>query len=205
VPAHLAAGHLHVLAKDVTVGAQDFDRPSRPTPTPCAPPARRRPPLVLQNRGKDAIAFVGETVRGAGRIRDSYALLGNLYSADGQKGKAVAQLQAGSRDRPASAPARLGLLASPWPKGNDERRRVHFKPPSRSGPGDLTTVPPPPLPLTIAWGGRSWPSPCSRQASRPSPPARLSPRPRRSLRKRSGATDDALARTAELLAGHTGI
>ncbi|HEV8226042.1 MAG TPA: tetratricopeptide repeat protein [Methylomirabilota bacterium] len=201
VPAYLAAGHLHVLAKDVTSALKDFDAAVKADPNSLRATSTKAATLVEQNRGKDAIAFVEEAVRSGRGDPGFYALLGNLYSADGQKGKAVASFKRVLETDPRSVPARLGLARIAMAEGNDEEAVVQLQAAVKERPGDLTSV----LLLRSLYDRLGRP-----ELAIPVLEASIKAEPRQlafalalaEVYGSVGRYDDALARTAELLARH---
>lgn len=201
VPAYLAAGHLHVLAGDVTSALKDFDAAVKADPTSLRATSTKAAALVQERRAKDAIEFVEEAVKDGRRDPGFYALLGNLYAADGQKGKAVASFNRALETDSRYGSARLGLARMAIAEGNDEEAVVQLHAAVKERPGDLTTV----LLLRSLYDRLGRP-----ELAIPVLEGGVKADPRQvafvlalaEVYGSVGRYDDALARTAELLARH---
>jgi len=139
-PAYLAAGQLHLVAKDVTTALKDFDAAVKADPNSLEAISLKAITLAQQKRLKEAIEFVEETAKGDKRDPGFYSLLGNLYAADGQKDKAAANFRQALKTDPKNPAGHLGLTRLAMAEGKDEDAIVHLQAAVKQRPDDLTAV-----------------------------------------------------------------
>jgi tetratricopeptide (TPR) repeat protein len=140
VPAHLTAGQLHLAAKDPGSALKDFEAAVGADPTSLAAATAKAMALAQQNRLKEAIQFVEEALRSGPRDTGFYSLLGGLYAADGQKGKASAAFARALEGDPKNLSARLGLASVLMADGKDEEAIAHLQAAVKDRPDNLTAV-----------------------------------------------------------------
>ena len=140
VPAYLAAGQLHLSAKDVKTALKDFDAAVKAAPSSLEATTLKATTLVQQKRLKEAIDFVEEAAKGNKRVPGFNSLLGNLYMADGEKDKAAASFREALKIDPKNPSGHLGLTLLAMAEGKDEDAVVHLQTVVKERPDDLTSV-----------------------------------------------------------------
>ncbi len=140
VPAHLAVGQLHLAAKNVNAALKDLDAAVRADPNSLAAASAKAIALAQQNRRKDAILFVEETIKTGKKSPGFSSLLGSLYAADGQRDKAAAIFHRAIEADPKNSPARLGLARLLVIEGKDEEAIAQLQAAIREKPDDIMSV-----------------------------------------------------------------
>jgi tetratricopeptide (TPR) repeat protein len=139
-PAYLAAGRLHLTAKDPDAALRDFDAAMKADPRSLAAVAAKATTLVQQNRLKDAVSFVDEVIQSGKREAGFHTLLGNLYLSDGQRDKAAASFRQALETDPRNSPARFGLARVLAAEGRDEEAITQLQTAIKERPDDITSI-----------------------------------------------------------------
>ena len=120
VPARLAAGELHLTARDVPSALKDFDAALRADPGSLAATTAKAVTLAQHGRGEEAIGFVEGIIRGGQRDPGFSTLLGNLYLSGGRTSQAGVSFRRALDADSRSSAARLGLARVAIAEGKDE-------------------------------------------------------------------------------------
>ena len=140
VPGHLAASQAYLATKDTNAAFRALDAAVKADPNSLTAATAKATTLAQHNRLKDAIDFVEEAVKSGKKSAGFYALLGNLYAADGKKDKAAAAFrQTLEIDRKSSA-ARLGLARVLITQGKEEEAIAQLQAAATDKPDDIASV-----------------------------------------------------------------